>query len=178
MIGLRRVAPYRQGNPIPRTAKGQEYPPLQCENTKIVAPWSFGGVCAVLFWRAFLFRVLRGETSVYAGARRHVRRASTVWRGIMGAPVRESNDSEPSKNEPLKSEPLKTESLKIESLKLKPESLKPGSLKPESLKPESLKNESSKNQPLRYEPKNVRAALSSRPTQAPEPPWKRKALRG
>jgi hypothetical protein len=89
----------------------------------------------------------------------------------MGAPVRESNDSEPSKNEPLKSEPLKNESLK-------PDSLKPGSLKPESLKPESLKNESSKNQPLRDEPKNVRAAPSSRPTEAPEPPWKRKALRG
>src|SRR6267378_4270632 len=66
--------------------------------------------------------------------------------GIMGAPVRESDDSEPSKNEPLKSEPLKNESLK-------PESLKPESLKPESLKPESL-------------------------TEAPEPPWKRKARRG
>src|SRR5260370_8168119 len=113
MIGLRRVAPYRQGNPIPRTAKGQEYPPLQCENTKIVAPWSFGGVCAVLFWRAFLFRVLRGETSAYAGARRHVRRASTVCRGIMGAPVRESKASQPSQNEPSKNDPLRTDSLYI-----------------------------------------------------------------
>jgi hypothetical protein len=39
MIGLRRVAPNRQGNPIPRTAKGQEYPLLR-QNTKIVASWS------------------------------------------------------------------------------------------------------------------------------------------
>src|SRR5712671_4088437 len=115
--------------------------------------------------------------------------------GIMGAPVRESNDSEPSRNEPLKSGPLKNESLKPESLKpeslkpesLKPESLKPESLKPESLKPESLKpeslrpeaskNEASKNQPSKDEPKNVRAAPLSQTTEAPEPPWKRKARR-
>jgi hypothetical protein len=84
----------------------------------------------------------------------------------MGAPVRESNDSEPSKNEPLKSRPLKNESLK------------PDSLKPESLKPESLKHESSKNQPSKDEPKNVGAVPPSRPTEAPEPPWKRKARRG
>jgi hypothetical protein len=99
----------------------------------------------------------------------------------MGAPVRESNDSEPTKNEPLRSEPLKNESLKPESLKpesLKPESLKPVSLKPESLKPESLKNESSKNQPSKDEPKNVRPAPSSGTTEAPEPPWKRKTRRG
>src|SRR5258708_34022917 len=89
----------------------------------------------------------------------------------MGAPVRESNDSEPTKNEPLRSEPLKNESLK-------PESLKPVSLKPESLKPESLKNESSKNQPSKDEPKNVRPAPSSGTTEAPEPPWKRKTRRG
>ena len=93
----------------------------------------------------------------------------------MGAPVRESNDSEPSKNEPLKSEPLKNESLKPESLK--PESLKPESLKPESLKPESLKPEASKNQPSKDEPKNVHAAPPSGTTEAPEPPWKRKARR-
>src|SRR5882672_9784814 len=89
----------------------------------------------------------------------------------MGAPVRESNDSEPSKNEPLKSEPLKNESLKPESLKpesLKPESLKPESLKPESLKPESLKPESLKPESLK--PESL--------TEAPEPPWKRKARRG
>jgi hypothetical protein len=86
----------------------------------------------------------------------------------MGAPVRESNDSEPSKNEPLKREPLKNESLK-------PESLKPESLKPESLKPESSKNEASKNQRSEDEPKNVRAEPPT--TGAPEPPWKRKARR-
>jgi hypothetical protein len=109
----------------------------------------------------------------------------------MGAQVRESNDSEPSKNEPLKSRPLKNESLKPDSLKpespkpeslkpesLKPESLKPESLKPESLKPESLNHESSKNQPSKDEPKNVGAVPPSRPTEAPEPPWKRKARRG
>src|SRR6266853_6235703 len=90
--------------------------------------------------------------------------------GIMGAPVRESNDSEPSRNEPLKSGPLKNESLK-------PESLKPESLKPESLKPESLKPEASKNQPSKDEPKNVHAAPPSGTTEAPEPPWKRKARR-
>jgi hypothetical protein len=89
---------------------------------------------------------------------------------MMGASVRESNDSEPLKNETLKNEPLKNESLK-------PESLKPESLKPESLKPESLKDESSKNQPSKDEPKNVHAAPSSRTTEAPEPPWKRKARR-
>src|SRR6266481_5701463 len=96
--------------------------------------------------------------------------------GIMGAPVRESNDSEPSKNEPLKSEPLKNESLKPESLKS--ESLKSESLKSESLKPEPSKNEASKNQLPGDEPKNVGAAPPSRPTEAPEPPWKRKARRG
>jgi hypothetical protein len=90
--------------------------------------------------------------------------------GIMGAPVRESNDSEPSKNEPLKSEPLKNESLK-------PESLKSESLNPESLKNESLKNRSSGNRPSKDEPKNVRAAQPSGTTEAPEPPWKRKARR-
>ena len=79
----------------------------------------------------------------------------------MGAPVRESDGSEPSKNEPLESEPLKNEPLKNESLK-----------------PESLKDESSKNQPSKDEPKNVGAALSSRTTEAPEPPWKRKTRRG
>jgi hypothetical protein len=94
----------------------------------------------------------------------------------MGAPVRESNDSEPSKNEPLKNESLKPESLKPESLK--PESLKPESLKPESLKPESLKPESLKNQPSKDEPKNVRPAPSSGTTEAPEPPWKRRTRRG
>ena len=88
----------------------------------------------------------------------------------MGAPVRESNDSEPSRNEPLKGGPLKNESLK-------PESLKPESLKPESLKPESLKPEASKNQPSKDEPKNVHAAPPSGTTEAPEPPWKRKARR-
>ena len=93
----------------------------------------------------------------------------------MGAPVRESNDSEPSRNEPLKSELLKNESLKPESLK--PESLKPESLKPESLRPEASKNEASKNQPSKDEPKNVRAAPLSQTTEAPEPPWKRKARR-
>ncbi len=93
----------------------------------------------------------------------------------MGAPVRESNDSEPSRNEPLKGGPLKNESLKPESLK--PESLKPESLKPESLKPESLKPEASKNQPSKDEPKNVRAAPPSGTTEATEPPWKRKARR-
>src|SRR5712671_163817 len=85
--------------------------------------------------------------------------------GIMGAPVRESNDSEPSRNEPLKRGPLKNESLK------------PESLKPESLKPESLKPEASKNQPSKDEPKNVHAAPPSGTTEAPEPPWKRKARR-
>ncbi len=90
----------------------------------------------------------------------------------MGAPVRESDDSESLKDdsESLKNEPLKNESLKPESLK--PESLKPESLKQESLKPESSKNESSKD-----EPKNVGAAPSSRTTEAPEPPWKRKTRR-
>src|SRR5258708_7316137 len=84
----------------------------------------------------------------------------------MGAPVRESNDSEPLKNDTLKNESLKNESLK------------PESLKPESFKPESSKPESSKNQPPKDESKNVRAAPPSRTLEAPEPPWKRKARRG
>jgi hypothetical protein len=42
MIGLRRAAPDRQGNPMSRTAKAQERPPLQCENTKIVASGASG----------------------------------------------------------------------------------------------------------------------------------------
>src|SRR5260370_36714234 len=37
MIGLRYAAPDRQGNPVPRTTKVQERPPLRSENTKIVA---------------------------------------------------------------------------------------------------------------------------------------------
>ena len=84
----------------------------------------------------------------------------------MGAPVRESNDGEPSNDEPLKSEPLKKDSLKRESLK------------PESLKPEPLKNELSRNPASKDESKNVRAAPSSRTSEAPEPPWKRKTRRG
>jgi hypothetical protein len=88
----------------------------------------------------------------------------------MGASVRESNDSEPSKNEPLKNEPLENESLK-------PDSPKPDSLKPGSLKNASSKNEASKNQQSKNEPKNVGAEPPSRPTEAPEPPWKRKARR-
>src|SRR5712671_362636 len=86
--------------------------------------------------------------------------------GIMGAPVRESDDSEPLKNEPLKSEPLKSEPLKNESLNH------------ESSNHESLKPESSKNQPSKDEPENVGAAPPSRTTEAPEPPWKRKTRRG
>src|SRR5712692_9893700 len=95
----------------------------------------------------------------------------------MGAPVRVSDDSESLKDdsESLKNEPLKNESLKPESLK--PESLKPESLKPESLKQESLKPETSKNESSKDEPKNVGAAPSSRTTEAPEPPWKRKTRR-
>jgi hypothetical protein len=90
----------------------------------------------------------------------------------MGAPVRESNDSEPSKNELLKGEPSKNESLKPESLKLE-------SLKPESLKPEPLKNEPSKNEPSKNQPsKDIAAAPPNRPTEVPEPPWKRKVRRG
>jgi len=84
----------------------------------------------------------------------------------MGAPVRESDDSEPLKNEPLKSEPLKSEPLKNESLNH------------ESSNHESLKPESSKNQPSKDEPENVGAAPPSRTTEAPEPPWKRKTRRG
>jgi hypothetical protein len=84
----------------------------------------------------------------------------------MGAPVREPNDSEPSNDEPLKSEPLKKDSLKRESLK------------PESLKPEPLKNELSRNPASKDESKNVRAAPSSRTSEGPEPPWKRKTRRG
>src|SRR5262245_33990628 len=79
----------------------------------------------------------------------------------MGAPVRESDDSEPSKNEPLRSGQPKSEPLKNESLK-----------------PESLQPEPSKNQPSKDEPKNVGAAPSSRTTEAPEPPWRRKTPRG
>src|SRR5258708_19491428 len=37
MIGLRRAAPDRQGNPVPRTTKVQKRQPLRSENTKIVA---------------------------------------------------------------------------------------------------------------------------------------------
>src|SRR6266436_4223421 len=48
MIGLRRAVldvPRQTVKAIPcdALAKGQEHPPLQCENTKIVASWSFGG---------------------------------------------------------------------------------------------------------------------------------------
>jgi hypothetical protein len=38
MIGLRRAAPDRQGDPSPRTAKGQERRPLQCEIQKLLHP--------------------------------------------------------------------------------------------------------------------------------------------
>jgi hypothetical protein len=41
MIGLRRAAPDRQGNPMPRTTRVQERPPLRSENTKIVASGPF-----------------------------------------------------------------------------------------------------------------------------------------
>jgi hypothetical protein len=78
----------------------------------------------------------------------------------MGAPVRESDEGEPSKNEPLKSEPSRSESLKSEIPK-----------------PELSKNESSKNQPPKDEAKNNGAAPSSRATEVPEPPWKRKTRR-
>jgi hypothetical protein len=84
----------------------------------------------------------------------------------MGAPVRESNNSEPSENEPLKNEPLKNESLERESPK------------PDSLKPGLSKNASSKNQHSKDEPKNAGAEPPGRPTEAPEPPpWKRKGRR-
>jgi len=113
----------------------------------------------------------------------------------MGATVRESDDSEPSKNEPLNSEPsksepwenepLKHESLKHESLKhesLRSELSKGGPLKRESLKRESLnrpssKIEPSKNQPSKNEPRNVDGGPSGRATEVPEPLWKRKARR-
>jgi hypothetical protein len=89
----------------------------------------------------------------------------------MGAPVRESNNSEPSKNEPLKNEPLKNEPLKNESLE-------PESPKPDSLKPGSSKSASSKNQHSKNESKNADAEPPGRPTEAPEPPpWKRKGRR-
>jgi hypothetical protein len=84
----------------------------------------------------------------------------------MGAPVRESDDGEPSKNEPLKSEPVKNELSRNESPK------------PQSLKPESLRNEPSRNPPSKDESKNVRAAPSSSATEMSEPPWKRKTRRG
>jgi hypothetical protein len=82
----------------------------------------------------------------------------------MGAPVRESDGSEP-KSEPAVNEPAKNDSATNESLKR------------ESLKSDSLKHESSKNQLSKDQPKNVDAAPSSRTTEAPEPPWKRKARR-
>jgi hypothetical protein len=91
----------------------------------------------------------------------------------MGAPVRESDDSEPSKNEPLRSEAPKIESLKRESLK--GESFKRESSKPEPLKPEWLKNESSKNLTSK---KKAGVVPSGRATEAPEPLWKRKTRRG
>jgi hypothetical protein len=58
----------------------------------------------------------------------------------MGAPVRESDDSESSKDEPLKNEP-------------------------------------SKNEPSKEISREAGAAPSSRATEAPEPPWKRKTQR-
>jgi hypothetical protein len=99
----------------------------------------------------------------------------------MGAPVRESDDSEPSKNEPLKGEPPKSEPRKSEPRKsepLKNESLKNESLKRGPLKRESLKTELSRNPAAKDESKNVHAAPSSRTSEAPEPPWKRKTRRG
>jgi hypothetical protein len=65
MIGLRRDTPDRQGNPIPPATKGQEYPPLQCEHTKIAAPWSLGGVSA----QSMVFELF---------ARRHGRASSAI----------------------------------------------------------------------------------------------------
>jgi hypothetical protein len=38
MIGLRRAAPDRQGNPIPRTTKSQKRRPLQHEIQKLLRP--------------------------------------------------------------------------------------------------------------------------------------------
>jgi hypothetical protein len=70
----------------------------------------------------------------------------------MGTPVRDSDDGEP----------------------LTDESSKDGASKDGSSKDEPLKNELSKNRSARDEQKNVGAARSSRPAQAPEPPWKRK----
>src|SRR5258708_24593479 len=57
----------------------------------------------------------------------------------MGAPVRESDDSKPSKTEPKSAPP--------------------------------------KNAPAKNPPKDVGAALSSRATEVPDPPWKRKPRR-
>ena len=98
----------------------------------------------------------------------------------MGAPVRESDDGEPSKSEPLKSEPLKREPLKRDAVKreaVKNELSRNESPKPQSLKPESLRNEPSRNPPSKDESKNVRAAPSSGPTEMSDPPWKRKTRR-
>ena len=102
----------------------------------------------------------------------------------MGAPVRESDDSEPSTKEPSTKEPLKSESAESESSKsdpLKRESVRSGTSKNESSRRESLKPskaEPSKNRPSGTEPKNADGAPSGRATEAPEPPWKRKARRG
>jgi hypothetical protein len=66
MIGLRRAAPDRQGNLMPCTAKGQVRPPLQCENTKIVASDPFGGGSAQsMFIKLFARRHRRAFLQQY-----------------------------------------------------------------------------------------------------------------
>jgi hypothetical protein len=54
----KRAAPHRQGNPIPHTAEGQQPPPLQRENTKIVASGASGRGSAQAWLLDFCRRII------------------------------------------------------------------------------------------------------------------------
>jgi hypothetical protein len=66
MIGLRRAAPDRQGNPCtPTRAKSARR--IECENTKIVAPGSFGdGSAQSMFVELFARRHDRAFSAISA----------------------------------------------------------------------------------------------------------------
>jgi hypothetical protein len=81
MIGLRRAVldvPRQTVKAIPcdALAKGQEHPPLQCENTKIVAAWSFGGGSA----QSMFIELLPGV--IVVRSQQYLRSVKTLMRHV------------------------------------------------------------------------------------------------
>jgi hypothetical protein len=65
MIGLRRAAPNRQGNPIPRTTKSQKRRPLQHEIQKLLRPAVLAADEASMFIELFLSGVMVARYQSY-----------------------------------------------------------------------------------------------------------------